>query len=276
MFQSDHKYKDKFISPVSNPFQFEDPRALTEVRPIFIWQQTPGSNPVFAGGDNFFGGLQARLAITERLSLVVNKLGWIWVEPQAAGDAFENHAGFAEVWLGPKFTFFRGECCAWAAGLTFQIPTGEENVFQDTGSLSLDPYFSFACTFAQTSWGSLNFMNTTGYSFATDSERTDQFHSSFHLSWNVLNNNHFFPLIELNWAYYPFNGGARAFDFEGRDMFNFGSTSVAGLHELTLAAGARYKFNECFQLGIAAEFNVLNGGRQLDQFRLTADMIFRY
>ena len=31
-FQSDHCF-DNFISPLSNPFRFEDPRSLTEVRP---------------------------------------------------------------------------------------------------------------------------------------------------------------------------------------------------------------------------------------------------
>ena len=36
-FKSDHCL-DSFISPVSNPFLFEDPRSLTEVRPIFIYQ----------------------------------------------------------------------------------------------------------------------------------------------------------------------------------------------------------------------------------------------
>ena len=36
-FQSDHCF-DSFISPVTNPFLFEDPRSLTEVRPIFMIQ----------------------------------------------------------------------------------------------------------------------------------------------------------------------------------------------------------------------------------------------
>src|SRR5262245_44040081 len=39
MFHSDNKFC--IISPVSNPFYFEDPRALTELRPIFMWLHTP-------------------------------------------------------------------------------------------------------------------------------------------------------------------------------------------------------------------------------------------
>ena len=38
---SDHCF-DRFISPLSNPFFFEDPRSLTEVRGIFIDNSLPG------------------------------------------------------------------------------------------------------------------------------------------------------------------------------------------------------------------------------------------
>ncbi len=50
IFQSDHEF-DSFISPISNPFYNQDPRALTEARPIFIWQQTPNANQIFGGGN---------------------------------------------------------------------------------------------------------------------------------------------------------------------------------------------------------------------------------
>ncbi|MGL4553030.1 MAG: hypothetical protein ACRC33_17820, partial [Gemmataceae bacterium] len=38
------------ISPITMPFYFEDPRALTEVRPIFMYQKIPGSTPNVGGG----------------------------------------------------------------------------------------------------------------------------------------------------------------------------------------------------------------------------------
>ena len=56
-FQSDHNF-DHFISPVSDPFYFEDPRALTELRPIFMFQSIPHNNPVFHGGNIEFFGTQ--------------------------------------------------------------------------------------------------------------------------------------------------------------------------------------------------------------------------
>ncbi|MCS7046119.1 MAG: hypothetical protein NZO58_07165, partial [Gemmataceae bacterium] len=104
--QSDHNF-DFLVSPVSNPIFFEDPRALTELRPIFIWQKTNDNNPVFAGGSNYFAVLQGRLAVTENFSIVLNKLGWVWTNPEKSGLPDDN--GFAELHVGPKWTFLRSD-----------------------------------------------------------------------------------------------------------------------------------------------------------------------
>ncbi len=278
-FQSDHCF-DYFISPVSNPMFFEDPRALTEVRPVFIWQHTPSSNPVFAGGNNYFVDLQARIAFAPWLSLVIDELGWTWTGIDNALSGYQSHSGFSEIHLGPKFTFLRNETTGtvMAGGLTFEIPAGPSKVFQNTGTLSLTPYFSIAQNFWKTQYGSMNFMNTTGYAFAVDNQRTDAFYSSFHLDYDVGNLRKIFPLVELNWWHYPFNGGARPFNFEGSNLFNFGSTNVGGFNDLTIAFGARYLVSQALQFGIVPEFNLLNNssGRHLDNFRLTVDMIVRY
>src|SRR5262249_42820526 len=108
LFQSDHCF-DGFISPVTNPFYFEDPRSLTEARPVFLWQQTPCHTYIFRGGDIVFFGVQGRLAITDRLSIVMNKLGGIWLEEHFNGGQFFSHAGMAEINIGPKFTFLRND-----------------------------------------------------------------------------------------------------------------------------------------------------------------------
>src|SRR5262249_35049902 len=60
LFQSDHCF-DNFISPITNPFLFEDPRALTEIRPIFIQQGSPSSQYIFHGGSEQFLGTQLRV-----------------------------------------------------------------------------------------------------------------------------------------------------------------------------------------------------------------------
>jgi hypothetical protein len=274
-FESDHCF-EYFASPVSNPFLFEDPRALTEARPIFLFQTIPGSNPVYRGGNAEFFGTQFRVALTERWSFVMNKLGGVSINP--GGDSrLDSATGFAEMWLGPKYTFLRNTETGTvaAAGVTFALPTGPPKVAQDTGKLSVIPYVTAAQNFGCTNYGSFNAMGTMGYSFRTDSERSDYFFTSLHLDFDIGNQHRLYPLVELNWFHYSRSGGERPFNFEGRDLVNFGSTDVSGRNNLSLATGVRYKFSEALQTGIALEFP-LNGTRDINNFRLGVDLIFRY
>jgi hypothetical protein len=277
VFQSDRDF-EVFTSPMTNPFFFEDPRSLTEIRPLFIWQHAPNSNPVWNGGNNFEYAVRGSVAFTEHISLVVNRFGFTTISPRGGSADIHSHTGFSEVMLGPKVTFLRSETSntVAAVGLTFDIPAGSNNVLQGTGHLSLVPYFTIAQNFGRSDYGSFNFMNTTGYTFRTDNTRTEALYSSFHLDYEIAKR--FYPLIEINWRHYARNGGARALNFEGNDLGNFGSQFVSGHDELNLALGTRIVLNRNITWGIATEFNVLSNtnGRHLDQFRLTTDLIFRY
>jgi hypothetical protein len=276
-FESDHCF-DNYISPVTNPFLFEDPRALTEVRPIIIYQSIPDKNYVFHGGNIEFFGAQGRVAFTPNWSLVINKLGLIAIQPGGSSMLHDANS-ISEIDLGPKFTFLRSDCgckLLGAVGLTFQIPTGTSGTFQNTGSLSLVPYLSMAERFGKTAWGSFDAMETLGYAFSVDNQRSEYLFLSLHLDFNVGDLNKIYPFLEMNWFHYTVGGQARDFGFEGADLANLGSAHVGGDDDnLLIAVGARYKFSECFQTGIAAEFP-LNSRRDLNDFRLTFDLIFRY
>jgi len=273
-FRSDHIF-DGFISPVTNPFLFEDPRSLTELRPVFIYQKIPGANSVFRGGNVWFFGSQARLAFTDRFSFVINKLGGIFLNP--ANPAVPDQTGFAELWFGPKYTFLRGEETAsvLAGGLQFQLPVGSSGVYQNTGDLSIVPYVSYAQSFG-CDWrvGALNTMLGTGYAFSTDNQRSDYFYLSAHADLDILHKHKFYPLMELNWLVYTTRGAARPFGFEGRDLFNFGG-QARGTGMLSLAFGARYKISEAAQVGAAFEFPIA-GPRHIFDHRVTLDVILRY
>jgi hypothetical protein len=275
-FQSDHRF-DVMTSPVTNPFFFEDPRALTEIRPLFIWQRTPSANPVWNGGNNFEYAVRGSVAITPHISMVFSRFGFTTINPKVGAPDIQPSTGFSEVLLGPKISFGNeASGSVFALGLTFDIPAGSSKVLQNTGHLMLDPYFSYAQNFGRSTYGSFNFMSTTGYTFRTDNTRSESIYSSFHLDYEI--GKRFYPLIEANWRHYTRNGGARALNFEGNDLANFGSQNVSGSNELTLALGTRVVLNKYVTWGIAGEFNVLSNGtgRHLDQFRLTTDLIFRY
>jgi hypothetical protein len=269
--QSDKDFNG-LISPVTNPFFFEDPRALTEVRPIFMYQSVPTSN---GGGSAFFFGTQARVAFTERFSVVMNELGFVSLSP--SGQPSET--GFAEIKIGPKYTFYRN--CATgtvaAAGLTFEIPAGSSKVFQDTGTLGLDPYITFGQTFGRlpNGFGSFNLLYELGYSFATDNQRSEFLHSSLHLDYNVANSCTFYPLIEFNWFHYTGHGHNTDLGFEGGDLVNFGSMTRRGSDVFIIALGGRYRFTDNIFAGAAVEFPVTRE-RGLEDYRLTFDVIFRY
>ncbi len=271
---TDHAY-DCFISPVTNPFLFEDPRALTEIRPIFIYQKIPSLQPNFAGGSMFFYGTQARIALGQRFSIVMNKLGGITVN-DGVNAPYGDHTGLAEIWIGPKVTLYRNEDSGtlFAAGATFQIPAGSSSVYQNTGGVSIVPYASFAQSFFKTSLGHFNALASAGYSFATSNQRSEYAYASAHVDFDVGSNHRFYPLVELNWIQYTRSGNARFIKGEGRDLINFGSISK-GSGLLTAAVGARFKLTRNTELGAAYEIPAF-GNKDFFRGRVTADFIWRY
>ena len=274
-FRSDHTF-DRFISPVSSPFLFEDPRSLTELRPVFIYEHFPSRQPDFHGGSATYFGVQGRLAITERWSFVLNKLGGIAISPSGNSE-YSSHVGFAELWFGPKYTFLRDEQegRVMAAGLTFQVPVGNASVFQHTGSLSLVPYVSYAQSFLRDlPTGGLNGMLNGGYSYSTNHARSDYLYLNAHIDLDVLNRSRFYPLAELNYSIVTSNGNSLAIGSEGRDLFNFGG-QAKGKGLLTGALGMRYKITESAQVGGVFELPFA-GPRDLFGYRFMLDFILKY
>ena len=108
-----------------------------------------------------------------------------------------------------------------AGGVIFEIPTGSDKVFQNTGTLSIDPYLSLGQTFGRlpSGYGSFNFLGTLGYSLSVDDKRSEFFWTNLHLDYNVANLNTFFPLIEMNWMHYTRTGSNGNFGTEGADLF---------------------------------------------------------
>ena len=274
LFKSDCEF-DNFVSPVTNPFLFEDPRSLTEVRMVFLYQKIPGNSGLFQGGSAWFVGAQGRLAITNRLSLVVNKFGLTGFSP-GSGSPIDGGTGFSEIHLGPKFVVYRDpeSKTLITLGGTFQLPSGSSKVFQDTGRLSIVPYVSAGRRLYETKLGTLNGLASSGYSFSTNNARSDYFYVSGHLDFDVGNRGRIFPLVEMNWIRYTSDGKSTNLGVEGRDLANFGSPR-AGSGMLTIAAGARVKITDNWQAGGAFEFPLV-GSKDIFQYRMTFDLIWRY
>lgn len=274
-FASDPDFPN-FISPTSNPFLAEDPRKLTELRTIFFYQTIPNSQYLYRGGNLQTFSLQGRLGVTQNLSIVVHKLGLVVINPGGL-SLLDNEAGITEIWLGPKYTFYR-DCESGriaAGGIIFQIPVGPQSIYQDTGNFGLAPYLTGAMKFGRSSFGQFTVLDTFGYNFGTGNQRSDFFYNTLHLDYDVANFGRFFPFIELNYFRYTSDGQARPnLFFEGRDLANVGAP-VNGRSYLSTAFGSRFKFGPGFEFGIVGEFP-LNGTKDLLDFRFGVDFIFRF
>ena len=89
---------DDFISPISNPIFFEDPRNVTEFR-SFFWNH---NIPAAAGGEHVnLYAVQIRARLTDRLSLVAAKDGYVVSDNPLVDD------GWADVSLGLKYGLYR-------------------------------------------------------------------------------------------------------------------------------------------------------------------------
>lgn len=274
LFESDHCL-DRLATPVTNPFLFEDPRSLTEIRPIFLWQTIPNGASVLQGGNAYFYGVQARVSLTDWLSFTLNKLGGVSINSD--NQALNDPSGLAEIWLGPKFTFVRlaESNTAVAFGMQFQIPAGPAKVYQDTGSLSIVPYLSVATTFLRSSYGEFQLFDTFGIALDTGGGRSDYFYNSFSLGYDIVNQHKYYLMLDLNWFHYTSSGNSRPVEAEGRDYANVGATNISGSDYLTIAPAFRWKITEAVQFGIATEFAITNP-KDYQDFRLLVDMIFRY
>ena len=273
-FQSDCAFNN-FISPITNPFLAEDPRSLTELRPIFMYQGIPGNQYYYQGGNIMFLGTQARVAFTDRVSVVLSKAGWVSVNPGRPGLSSET--AFSEIWLGPKFVFWRTPDTQTiaSAGLQFQLPIGGGGLFQDTGTFGIVPYISVGTKIGEIDYGSFHLINVAGYHMGTDNRRSDYFFDTLHLDLDVGNYHRFYPTLELSWFHYTTNGEERPFlTFEGRDLANIGA-SAQGHDIVSIAPGFRYRFNDYLEMGFAIEFPVL-GSRDIERYRIGLDLIWRY
>jgi hypothetical protein len=236
----------------------------------------PSSHYYYGGGNiQFFGG-QFRAALTERFSVVLHKFGGTSINPPTGSPA-SGGSGLAEIWLGPKFVFWRNPDTQTLAsmGLQFQLPIGSAGAFQDTGTLGLVPYMSFGRRIAELDYGTVHLINVAGYHLGTDDNRSDYFYDTLHLDLDLGDNHRFYPVFELTWFHYTSNGLQRpGLFFEGRDLANIGATA-SGENYISIAPGFRYKFTDYLQFGVAAEFGVV-GANDLNRFRLGVDLIWRY
>ena len=124
-----------FHSPITNPTNFEDPRAVSDVRPIFVSHSISEdfAGNVLKGGHVNVVALQLRAAVTERLAIIATKDGYVWVRPnKPVPGVVEDSDGWANIAFGAKYDFWRDEELRALAtgGLRYEAPSGNAQGLQ--------------------------------------------------------------------------------------------------------------------------------------------------
>jgi hypothetical protein len=259
---SDHCFDD-FISPMTNPTLFEDPRTLTEARFIYLRHKVP----VAAGGGevNLFA-LQLRAALTERLSVIATKDGYIDSTNPLIAD------GWADVAAGVKYNLLRDPVGQGllSIGGTYELSNGSQRSLQGNGN----GVFNFFLSGAQRINECSNYIGAFGIRLPRDTAaETSMMFWSHHVDRRITNR--LYLLAEANWYHWLDSGAGGIPGVEGGDLFNFGSTGVTGNDIVTTAVGLKFKPSGHQEIGLAIEFPVTERRDILDN-RLTFDWIIRY
>ena len=220
---------DDFISPMINFVHFEDPRTLTELRPIFLTHKVPATigNGVPAGGSIQLFALQFRLALSERLSLIAVKDGYILDNTKGALNGLLD-SGWADFTAGLKYNLCRDTCRGRLAsvGFTYEIPLGSDQALQSVGDGEFHIFATGGQRFCD---GNAHFLSAVGYRFPIDDNlQTSSVHWSNHFDVRLTDSLYVFT--EAAWWHWTDDANLGTVPgVAGQDLFNLSAVSYTHL-----------------------------------------------
>ncbi len=254
---------DDFISPMTNPIYFEDPRNLSELRFIYAHHNVPVAA---GGGDVNFFAMQFRARLTDKLSLIATKDGYMT----------ESNAILDEGWMGVnaglKYNLYADPVAGvlYSTGFTYEIPMGSTGNFQNYGN----GQFHFFTTHGRRIGSKAHFLTAVGTRIPTDDNLQNRMiYWSNHLDYRVTKK--LYAFSEINWYNWLSSGNGPLNGVEGGDLFSLGSSNVTGNDIVTQGVGFKYKRKVNRELGFVYEFP-LTERRDVLLDRVTVDYIIRY
>jgi len=267
-----------YVPPVSNPFLNETPFITTEVRLLYIYNNFPnniltsGLGPL-GGGNLVFLGTQFRVAVSDRLGLIVNKFGYADFNLKVPNRSDD---GLINISLGLKYVLWSDtdQDALVTLGATYEIPSGtlksgSVNVLrlQGDGNGFITPFVTAVKRYYKFSVQAMLSSKIT-----LDQDRNASwFNYALHMDYEILPD--FFPLVEFN-GFTPINDPRQnQLKFEGIDLFSIGGADPQPV--VTFASGARYKFDNNVMAGLVYEVPLTNDKDIID-WRVTADLVIYY
>ena len=275
LIKSSDRCFDDFISPMINFVHFEDPRTVTELRPIFVnhWVPNRIGNNVPAGGTIQLMAVQFRVALSERLSLIGVKDGYIWDNTGGALDGLLDD-GWASVTAGLKYNVLRDTQKGRLAsvGATYEIPLGSRKALQAVG----DGEFHFFATGGQRFLcGKAHWMTAFGWRVPSAGYlQSESLHWSNH--FDVKLTDKLYLLSEIAWWHWTDSAeGGAPLGVAGQDLFNLPVSDVTGNDLVTQNVGMKWKPSRKAEYGLAWDFP-LTGNKDVIEGRLQAEAIMRF
>ena len=266
---------DDFISPMINFVFFEDPRNLTELRPIYVAHYVPPTvgNGITADGNVQLYAAQFRLALTDRLSLIAVKDGFIVDETRGAFGGLLSD-GFADISAGLKYNVIRDpeNGRLFSVGGTYEIPLGSSDALQ---GIADGEFHFFATSGRRLACGNAHFLSSFGYRFAVDSAlQSSAVHWSNHFDVRLTERTYLFT--EAAWWHWVDDADAGTpLGISGQDLFNLSASDVVGNDLVTQNVGMKFKPRSNIEAGLAYEFP-LTAFRDVIDGRFQAELILRY
>ena len=274
--------------PISNPTLFDLALPTTNVHPLFLYHVLPERinttlGNLALGGDVELYALQFEIALNDRLSIVATKDGYVDVNPDS--KLLGTEEGFANLGAGLKYAFLLDPVSQTAVSgtMTFELPTGNSDVFQGEGKGAVNLILSGLRLVDQ--W---QFAAGAGAQIPFSDEQSTQSWVSTHASYEVCP--WFIPLVEVNWFHvlesgngtgnFPAHAGGNVpavIEFEGGDLFNLGAANSHRNRDLVTAAiGFRSRLTQSIDAGVAYEMPLTNDENSLMEERVTVDLVWKF
>ncbi|HYV37536.1 MAG TPA: hypothetical protein VE988_17655 [Gemmataceae bacterium] len=212
LFSGNHGF-DHFIGFISNPTQSIDPRALTEIYPIFGAGWASGSGPLLPEANVQLYGAGLTVALSDRFAVGLNQGGYAVMDINSNRERLRDKLGLPihdrdrggqrEGWLNlggfGQYTLIADVPNQFilTAGMRWEAPSGTEQVFQGGANPTyLSPYLT-----AGQAIGCCHILGTGGFEFplGDGTVTTDTFYLNLHVDRQI---GWFYPLVELNGSYH--------------------------------------------------------------------------
>ncbi len=268
---------DGSFNPVGMPFLFEDPHITSGLNFVYVYHSLPKTGslaPVFDGGSFQVVALQIRLALTDKLAFIATKDGFPAILDPGPNSAVRPATEVLDMTLGFKYALFetKDRDFIFTPALRYEIPLGNEKVFQGYGDGVMIPSASFRWGMKRAGLENANLIGSIGGQIPIDGDRnSDSIFYNIHLDYGFELDNRFVrflvPFFEMNGIHYTGGGDGQnpvflsdatatalgvpqvplsaaqtvlmTGPFEGVDVANLGSTGIAGESILVLGGGLR-------------------------------------